>query len=544
MGHSGAPAGRHRRTRGGGEFAPARSPSRYLPRRRTARHRPWATGARVAALIVGASLLIPLQPGPRQDQQPEPAPTTPAAKGPKAARGTGSGAGTAHRPVVARVAADWADAEPNTELDSLWNDYGDKGGGQWTGGDCGASVPLPDGRIVWLFCDTFLGAVDSDGSRSRRTPLIRNSIVIQDGTTLTARYGGSRRKPESLLGPTHGGIGSTMFWPADGMVAGGRLMAFYTQMTRTGRGSLDYRPSGTAVGGFTLPGLDPTGYRILPLDPRISWGMAVLEEPDHTYIYGVEETPAGKFLHLARVKPGDLLGPWEFATGTGWSPDEAASARLMSGVGHGFSVDRVDGRVVLITVDSNLTFSPHIVAYAADGPAGPFRDQTYLYRAPEVELGRSRVAYTARLHPELGKDGKLVVSYNVNDLNVPQVFADVTVYRPRFVDVTLRREPPDREALPDAPTELTAETGATRVHLSWTEPEPGAWYWLYRRDLTSGHQSFSRLSLPVTSGTSADLDHFADGRTYEYLVTAVNDAGEGPPSNVVRVPARSAKRAR
>src|SRR5215213_4286798 len=36
-----------------------------------------------------------------------------------------------------------------------------------TGADGAYSVPLPDGRVAWLFSDTFVGALNDDGSRAR-----------------------------------------------------------------------------------------------------------------------------------------------------------------------------------------------------------------------------------------------------------------------------------------------------------------------------------------------------------------------------------------
>src|SRR5688572_10949916 len=75
-------------------------------------------------------------------------------------------------------------ATPNAQLNAQWNGYGDEGG-HWTGADGTTSIQLPDGRIAWLFSDTFLGAVTPEHSRPRDAPFIRNSLVVQQGRTLT-----------------------------------------------------------------------------------------------------------------------------------------------------------------------------------------------------------------------------------------------------------------------------------------------------------------------------------------------------------------------
>src|SRR5947207_268389 len=86
-------------------------------------------------------------------------------------------------------------AHPDDEFNSLFRAYGDSNSSldDWTGGDTTNSVPLPDGRDVWIFSDTFLGAVNPDGTRSDPT-FVHNSLVVQSaagvlGATLHAgRY--------------------------------------------------------------------------------------------------------------------------------------------------------------------------------------------------------------------------------------------------------------------------------------------------------------------------------------------------------------------
>ena len=75
---------------------------------------------------------------------------------------------------------------------------------------------LPDGRTVWLFNDTFLGPVNPDRTRPETAPLIHNSLVVQDGATLTTIHGGSRLAPRALFTPR----GASWYWIHDGTVEG------------------------------------------------------------------------------------------------------------------------------------------------------------------------------------------------------------------------------------------------------------------------------------------------------------------------------------
>lgn len=86
------------------------------------------------------------------------------------------------------------------QLNDAFRTYGDTSG-RWNGGDSTASVKLPDGRMVWLFSDTFVGSVNPDGSRPDFQPMIHNSIVVQDDATLSETLtGGSVDEPMSLVG--------------------------------------------------------------------------------------------------------------------------------------------------------------------------------------------------------------------------------------------------------------------------------------------------------------------------------------------------------
>jgi hypothetical protein len=50
----------------------------------------------------------------------------------------------------------------------------------WTGGDATYSIPLPDGRTLWLFGDSFIGTVRPDRSRPGSS-FYRNAAMVQQG---------------------------------------------------------------------------------------------------------------------------------------------------------------------------------------------------------------------------------------------------------------------------------------------------------------------------------------------------------------------------
>ncbi|TDB69847.1 fibronectin type III domain-containing protein [Micromonospora sp. KC723] len=418
-----------------------------------------------------------------------------------------------------------------TRLTALFDRYGDTSG-TWTGADRTTSVRLPDGRLLWLFSDTFLGPVASNGSRPRAAPFVHNSAIMQHGDQLReTRHGGTAENPRPLV-PAPAG---EFFWIGDAQVVGDSLQVLVNRYRRTGASPLDHALLGTALATFALPALTPIGVRPLPLNARIAWGSTLLRDGGHTYIYGTEAAGEAKFAHVARIHGDDLGGPWEFWTGVGWATDQRASARVLSGVGTAYGVQRINGRYVLVTHENNLIFSADLVAYTAGSPTGPFDGPDYLHRAPETAAGH--LVYDADLHPDLARPGKLLVSYNVNNVDDAVTYADAGIYRPRFVEVDWPRPNPNRTEVPPAPAGLTAKPGgAGTAELSWSavraDGQPR--YQVHRRDVTAGQTHFVRIGEPSTMPRFS-ADFLVNQHEYEFRVTTVGRHGESVPSPVARM---------
>ena len=457
------------------------------------------------------------------------------------------GAGPASAAVTMYSA--WPPTQPGsgsacTSLNSMFDNYGNEGDG-WTGGDDTMSIPLPNGETAWFFGDTFLGTVNSDGSRPTNTPLIHNSIVVQNGTTLSTITGGTAADPAAVVDPA-GSQG--WWWNGDGIVNGNTLQVFYGNYESDGSTPLSVAYLGPGIATFSLPSLTLTSFTELGTGSQINWGTALVNGNDgYTYIYGTESSGDTKYLHIARAPDGDLISSsgaptadWQYwtnnpGTNGGWSSSEADSARVLSGVDNGFSVKYLNGKFVLVTIDTDIPFSSNIFAYFSSSPAGPFTNQTLLYTAPEANS--STIVYGARLHPEQNCGSGFVVSYNVNSLTPGEDYDDVSIYRPRFIEVTLPGTP-DTADLPGAPTDLQADvpSGTSTVDLTWDAPtganDTDLTYRIYQRDETTGQTQYTPLPT-TTTATSASVT-LPDAGVYDYRVTAINSYGEGPPSEMTQ----------
>lgn len=345
----------------------------------------------------------------------------------------------ASMPLSAAAAPTCADisATVDTELRDRFGTYGDTAA-RWTGADSAYSVDLPDGRVAWIYSDTFLGEVDEHHGRPLDSPFIHNSINVDDGGAITTFTGGTSEAPESLVKVAGADEGKDWYWFGDATVHGDELQVMLVEFVKTGDTMWDFAFAGNGVATFDAETLELRSVDDLATN-GINWGSAIYEDAEagYTYVYGVEDRGAQKWAHLARVAGGDLAdGPWEYLGDAGWSTDPAATKRILEGVSNEFSVSEFQGRYTLVTGDATEILSSKIVMYRSDSLEGPFTGKTVLYSTPET--AGNVFTYNAKAHPNLGDGHTLLVTYNVNSFDTNDLYVDVDNYRPRYVEVDAR----------------------------------------------------------------------------------------------------------
>ncbi|SCL71102.1 hypothetical protein [Micromonospora peucetia] len=340
--------------------------------------------------------------------------------------------------------------ETNVQPEATFNQYAASTADGWTGGDSTYSVKLPDGRIVWLFSDTWMGPLNGDGTRPVTAPLVNNTFVVQSGTSLTTYQGGTAGAPRALLPPS--GIGK-WYWVGDGHLSGGQLQVVYQEYERFGSGAWDWRFHRNVVANFALSNLrTPVSVRELPSASGVAWGSGLLPASrsgdGYTYVYGVDDSPINKQMRIARVSGSDLAGgTWQYHTPWGWTVREQNSRNLLTGIANEYSVTPWGGQFLLLSQDSTQAFSGQINAWTSCSPYGPFTQKTPVYRMPEPGPYGSYwnpniISYNAHVHTALSSGNTFVASYNVNSMDTrvsPDAdhYRDPGIYRPRFFRFTL-----------------------------------------------------------------------------------------------------------
>jgi hypothetical protein len=338
----------------------------------------------------------------------------------------------------------------NVAPETTFNTYAASTPNGWTGGDSTYSVKLPDGRIIWLFSDTWLGPLNSNGTRPTTAPLVNNTFVVQNGNSLTTYHGGTAGAPRPIMGPTST---TTWYWIGDGHLSGGKLQAVYQEYLKFGPGSWDFRFNKNVVADFDLSNLHaPVKVSSLPSASGVAWGSALLPASrsgdGYTYIYGVDDSPINKQMRVARVKGDDIgSGTWQYYTPWGWTFREQNARNTLTGIANEYSVTPWNGQFLLLSQDSTEAFSGRIMGYTSCSPFGLFTNRTEIYRMPEPGPYGSYwdgdiIAYNAHVHASLSSGNTFVASYNVNSMDTTvgsggDHYRDPGIYRPRFFRFTL-----------------------------------------------------------------------------------------------------------
>lgn len=346
----------------------------------------------------------------------------------------------------------------------------------WLGADDAYSIPLENGRSLWLFGDTFIGATPTS-VRTAKSGFIRNSIGISTCAAgkCTLEYFWAKMntdKPDSMFAIP----GTDWLWPMDGFIYQGTLYITLMQMHAEGSGAMGFAFSGTQlaiipnyqappdqwkihyqqlnVGGSAVPGVSivlkqgPGGNP----DPKNPHGM------DYVYVFTLVQgdTPAVQHLGLLRF-PLNLLKATERTGNSAW--EYLRANQTWAKWGDGEKILPSDHAVLLKPGATEMSVRYHestkqwIAVYPAPGlkPAEyalsdamthGWQPGRTLYAYPEMQSShpnytKNVFCYAAKEHVEFEKEGQLVFTYACNSFQESELFDKTQLYHPVVVSQPL-----------------------------------------------------------------------------------------------------------
>lgn len=321
----------------------------------------------------------------------------------------------------------------------------------WLGADAAYSIPLHDGRDVWIFGDTLYG---KKRVINHSVPqMVRNSLGISTCKDGHWRLHYVIRKdahgtPQSYFAPQHP---HTWFWALDGFTVHHDLwvtLLCVRNEKNDKSNALGFGFCGTELARISNLGPDPQKWtiRYLPLVPNGAGAYpsaTALVHGKYAYIFaqwdkGTRPLLATRIPLAGLSNPSKNLqylsksGKWE----SGFDP---ANARPV--MKHGISELSIRYHPKLkrwlAVMFSPEMFSSKIILRSAPSFLGPWSKGQVIYTVPEMRpnhpgYSKSTFCYAGKEHPEF-EHGDLVFTYACNSMKVDTLANNLNIYFPKVV---------------------------------------------------------------------------------------------------------------
>jgi hypothetical protein len=320
----------------------------------------------------------------------------------------------------------------------------------WEGADAAYSIPLPDGRDVWIFGDTLYGPNRVVVGQEPR--MVHNSLGIsscKDGWRLdyVVKHdaAGSAISYFSPAGAKH------WYWALDGFYANGDLwvtLLCLRHPSKSATAGLDFETCGSDLAQVSHLERSPQEWQV-SIHPLVADGVkaypsaATVVDGKFAYLFALYESGTRPLL-VTRVPLAGLTAPaknlhYLAADGT-WKPgfDPANAKQVMT---HGSPELSIRYHPALnkwlATMVDPAGFSDKVLLRTAPNLAGPWTEGDVIYHMPEMQPGLAHVnsvfCYAGKEHPEFEAASDLVFTYVCNTMDVPELVTHRDIYYPRVI---------------------------------------------------------------------------------------------------------------
>ena len=324
------------------------------------------------------------------------------------------------------------------------------------GGDYQHAYPLPDGRVLWLFQDTYFS--NDDDLNNPPSNAAHNAALVQDGTCWTSLG----RQGLDFVGDAQTIDSGRWFWPLDGEIGfDGKLWIFFAEMVN---------PTGTGANPGALPVrnwlaiLDPNTLEQLyfapaPASSPLLYGWSVVSDDQYSYLYGHcyrqflhPVAGTGQFdancmpyTYLARVPLGHFDVRPEYWNGTGWSSRASDAVAIVGrGKANPMSVQWFGDVYVSVTKIDDW-WGGVVYVDSAPSPQGPWTNVRTIPVFAERKCNDGCGNYSAFLMPWLDSVGNMTIGLS-NGADYHLWLANGWLYRPTFSSVPVPAATPGRTA--------------------------------------------------------------------------------------------------
>lgn len=320
----------------------------------------------------------------------------------------------------------------------------------WQGADVGYSIPLKDGRDIWIFGDTLYGkqrVVHGDAPQ-----MVHSSLGIStcEAGKWKVRYflrRDAKGQPVSFFHEQHPG---TYYWAMGGFRTGSDVWITLLCVRPAPAESLamGFATCGTDLARLSDLGPDPLKWKVkyypLVADGAKAYPSATsVVTGGYAEIFALYETGTRPLL-ASRIPLSGLSDPkgnLEYMARDGkWNKgfDPANALEVMTKGSPELSIvyhpELHKWLAVMFEPDG---FSRNILLKSAPSPTGPWTAGQVIYKVPEMDpnlpgYDKDTFCYAGKEHPEF-EHGDMVFTYACNSFAMHKLATDLDIYFPRAV---------------------------------------------------------------------------------------------------------------
>ena len=339
----------------------------------------------------------------------------------------------------------------------VW-EHNRSGNNIWNAGDNDVSLLLPDGQVLWVFNDSFIGKQNSESNVFPGGTFVRNAVVKQDanGIFTTDPYPITNQGGQQVFFRIPNGdeiyaTGSSdvqnFFWVGDMILEDNKVKAYLIEVDGISR---------SYIASFSYPELTYLGMEKQPAD-CVTYETFFVDDADNKiYLYRTENTSwfATNYTHVARTNLGNLSGnstkpgdAWEYWNGSTWTTSRAQGNTAASRMNNGSSANVIGADGLMKLGQNNYAhvsmepMTPYLLLSFAPAPQGPWTTPKRYYTAPQDS---AHWYYMPNFHAQL-PNGNYSISFSANfgyclffcNNCEKQSFTDKYWYRQRYIQMDL-----------------------------------------------------------------------------------------------------------
>jgi hypothetical protein len=322
----------------------------------------------------------------------------------------------------------------------------------WQGADAAYSIPLSDGRDVWIFGDTLFGK--DRQVKGNEPQMVHNSFGIasckegQWKLDYSIKRNGKGDFDSFFSPPKKDG---TYYWALDGVEHNRELwitLVCVRNKPQSDAFALGFEVCGTDLARVSGIDQDPQNWKIsyYPLvaeSVHANPSASTLIKDDYLYIFTLYEKGSRPQI-LTRIPLKGLDDPQKHLQYLGaddqWHDGlEPEKAKVIMKTGASEMSVRFHPELnkwVAVLVDPQI-FSDKILLRTAPSMTGPWSDGEVIYKIPELQKASNKYdadtfCYAGKEHPEFEK-GDLVFTYVCNTMKPKKLESEPNIYFPQVV---------------------------------------------------------------------------------------------------------------